>query len=257
LSALERKKEIKLTRRSASSFESTTTPNQLIGEVNAEIAAETGYSVAHVKNVLSLSKLIPDLRDLLKENKFSQEVALQLAQLSESDQKWVINRLSASRLKEIKTDEIKQLKTDLHNVEDTNAKLKKLIESRDKETDKLVKDQVAAEIAKARDEVAEAKRKASEYVTQIREQYEIRTKELDKKFKDDQQQPITRFLFKSITLLNLDPVECADNYWMVSIDLAEEVSNKAEALSPWLIKFAKAMRARVREARGTTLKEVR
>ena len=253
----DRKVEIKLTRRSASSVEQTMTPNQLMGEVNREIAAETGYSIQQIKNIRSLERLIPELLELLKENHFNQEVALQLAQLSKDDQGWVLSRLSASRLKEVRFDEMKNLKTQLHNVQDTNAKLQELIESRDKETDKEIKKRVAAEIQTARDAVAEAKQQAKDQVEAIREQYATRQKKIDEHYRDQLRHPITRFLQNSVTLLHTKPEVAADNYWLISYDLAEMICDKADALSPWLITFAKALRTRIRSERRSNLKEVK
>jgi len=249
---LQRKTEIKLKRNSfCNDYKKSK------GEIDIEIASETGYTTTSIQHTRALAKLIDDLGELLNENHFSREAALQMAQMPESDQKWLLSRLSASRLKEVHKDEIKNLKTELTNVRDTNAKLQELIESRDQETDKVIKKRIAAEIKAARDDVAEAKRLADEQVIAIREQYEKRTKELDRKYRDDQRQPISRFLEKAVPLLNTDPADTANNFFLISYDLAEMVCEKAEALSPWLISFAKALRARVRNERRTNLKGVK
>lgn len=225
--------------------------------INQQLAGELKTSERNVWEKRTLAKLIPELGQLLDAQKLRREVALQLAQLDGDDQRAVLRVFSDSKLRWIKAEEMAALKDELKASRKAAEEWKRLVEERDANLDVAARNLAKAKIHEAKVEADEAKRKAKEAIVEIQAKFEEHKQRISNHLDEDRKQPIYMFLGKCLVLLNLDPEETADTLWIPVAAVAEEKATNALALAPWLEKFGKRLRARVREQRGTTLKEVR
>ena len=82
-------------------------------QINQQLAAELKRPVSTIEDARSLARLIPELGELLDTQNLSREVAMQMAQLDEVDQRGVLSPLSGAALRQIDAESMKVLKQEL------------------------------------------------------------------------------------------------------------------------------------------------
>jgi ParB family chromosome partitioning protein len=255
--AFRRKVEIELVRQAQETkdvgdFQSENAEAPIIQRVasKARVGVTTGYRAYAIGN------LIAELGELLDENKMSQETAFQLGQMSQADQKWLLSRLRASRLKEVKSQELQGLKAELNRARDANNSLQKLIDERNSTEDIRLKQAIKAKEDQMKVAIDKAKEDARKSVELLKEKYENYTKDISRKKREDESQPVYKLLTSYEKLLLRDATEVANSLHIVMVEIGEELARTSAELIPWLTTFEKAMRRRIREIKGTHLKGV-
>jgi ParB family chromosome partitioning protein len=257
--ALERQNLIKLQRLQDTEIKGANNSRDKSAQAvaNEELMAETGLSESSLWTYKSLAKLIPELGKLLDEENLSREVAYQLSQLEETDQYGVLNRLREARLTKISAEEMRSLKLEIQASRDANAKLHELISEKDKTFEERMQNVLALKIAEAERDLEGKKRKVDEREKKLKERYQKYRRRVRDQQEEDKRTPVYKIVHSSASLLAIEPEDAADRLHLPIPEFGEELADSAQALAPWLVRFAKHLHARVRATRGTTLKEVK
>jgi ParB/RepB/Spo0J family partition protein len=226
-------------------------------QVNQQLAAELKRPVSTIEDTRALARLIPELGELLDTQNLSREVAMQIAQLDEIDQRGVLRVFSGALLKEIDSQSMQALKKELQESRKATEEWRRLAQKRDSTIEDTAKKIASVQVTNAKREAEESKRKAKETVDRIKQEFDEYKTKIKTHLDEERRSPIYRFLKSSIPILQLNPEEAADDIWIPVPAVAEEIAKNAIALAPWLQVFGKRLHARIREARGTSLKEVR